>query len=178
MAMYRDGFIVLLNLLENGVERPYKLIWNDIGKPLEWVEGDSGFQELLDSRDQITAAKPFGQDLVIYRTRSMVLMSFVGIGNTIFEFNNLVYGESVGTEAVGAVSPNAVYARADAHIILDRRGIFVYQGGLTVSPISNDIFSGTFDESGDMDTDQTDKEFLFFLDESNELYCFYKELNT
>jgi len=108
----------------------------------------------------------------------MVLMSFVGIGHTIFEFNNLVYGESVGTEGVGAVSPNAVYARADSHIILDRRGIFVYQGGLTVNSISNDIFSGTFDDAGDVDTDQIDKEFIFFMDKTNELYCFYTELNA
>ena len=175
LAMYRDT-LLLLNLIEASTVRAYKLQWAKPGDPTIWNAGNAGNNSLLDSRDHIIAAKPIGSSLAIYRSNSIVLMNFQGstAANAFFRFDTAIAGESVGSQGVGAVSPNAVFALPDEAIVLTADGLYLYRGGFNIELISNSVFRGTFGVNGDMDNGNLGQNFIHFADRTNEVFCFYR----
>ncbi len=102
-------------------------------------------------------------------------MSFQGgAGDSFFRFDTSIYGEDSGSQGVGAVSPNAVFALPDESIIMTSDGIYLYRGGFNVQLISDGIFEGTFSARGDMDGQNLGQNFLHFFDRTNEVFCFYR----
>lgn len=175
LAMYRDT-LILLSLVEASVFRPYKLQWAKPGDPTIWNAGNAGNNSLLDSRDHIIAAKPIGSSLAIYRSNSIVSMNFQGstAANAFFRFDTSIAGESTGSQGVGAVSPNAVFALPDEAIVLTADGVYLYRGGFSIELLSNSIFKGTFGVDGDMDNGNLGQNFVHFADRTNEVFFFYR----
>ncbi len=178
LAMFKSA-LCLINLIEAATYRSYKMQWCDPGDPTDWTGGNSGNNSLLDSRDAIIAAKPIGSSLALYRSNSIVLMNYQGgAGNFFFRFDTSVYGEVAGTQGVGAVSPNAVFALPDEAVVMTSDGIYLYRGGFNIPLISGDVFNGTFGAQGDMDGENTGQNFLHFLDRTNEVFCFYRSTSS
>lgn len=177
MVMFKNT-LCLYNIIEAGTEKPYLVIWSDVGNVEEWVLGDASNNPLVDARDDIVAVRPLGQDIIIYRKKSIVRQEFVGAAFELFRFRTMVFGEVLGAQGVGAVSPNGVFALTDQHVIFAQEGVYLYQGGNSVRLISEKIFSGTFDIDGDVDPDKTHRSFVQFFDRLNELFCFYADINA
>ena len=173
MVVYNHS-LVLLNIIENGVDKPYLVMWSEFGDPETWTGGNAGNNPLIDARDAITAAKTLGKDLIIYRSNGIVRMSFVG-GLNVFNFIPVSQGEATTTEGVGACSPNAVFSSTNTHIFLSRKGVFEYSGGLSVEVLSDKTYFGAFDESGDVDQEKLHRAFVHYSDRLEELFVFYAD---
>lgn len=173
LSMIRDAYLVLLNLIEGGVSAPYKLMWSSAGDPTNWTTGDSGDNSLVDSRDALVAAKPLLGDLVIYRTSSIVLMEFAGLPFFTFRFMPINFGTTIAAEGVGCVSPNAVFAFTDVHLVVGRSRIYVYRGGSSTDTISAKIFPTFFGVGAVTNRDRLGASFVFYDEFREEIYfCF------
>lgn len=177
MVMFKNT-LVLMNIVENGSEKPYLVMWSDVGDVEEWVLGDAGNNPLVDARDDIIAANPLGRDIIIYRKKSIVRMEFVGAAFELFRWRTMVFGEILGAQGVGAASPNSVFALADQHIVLAQEGIYLYKGGISIELISQKLFAGTFDRDGDVDPNKSLRNFSQYFDRTNEVYFMYADLEN
>lgn len=174
LGMFKST-LILANLIEAGTYRNYKLQWAKPGDPTDWTDTNAGNNSLLDSRDAIMAIKPIGSNMGVYRSNSIVTMSYQGAsGNAFFRFDTSIYGEIAGSQGVGAVSPNAVFALPDEAVILTSDGIYLYRGGFNIQLISDPVFKGTFGAQGDMDGQSLNLNFVHFFDRTNEVFFFYR----
>jgi len=173
LTMFRDAYLILLNLTEAGVRRPYKMIWCSAGDPTTWTGGDSGDNSLVDSRDPIVAARQLGPYLWIYRRESFVRVGFQGLPTRTFDFKPVNFGETSGSQGVGCVAPNAVFAFTDYHVVASAERIWVNDGSGSVITISDPIFVGTFDIAGDSDRSKVHRSFFFYVEQLDELYFCY-----
>jgi hypothetical protein len=175
MCMHNEGFLVLGGLIEGGTEAPYKVIWCDAGDPTNWSTGLASSKLLLDARDAVIAMKPLAGEVVIYRTRSPIIMKYLGTASYTFEWIPRASGESSSTQGFGPVSSNSVFALADRHVIIDRAGVLVYRGGLSVEDISSEIYDTVFSDTGLMDGDKLHRSFVYHSDRPGELFCMYTD---
>lgn len=165
--------IILYNLIQSGALLPYNLVWCADGDGSNWSTGDSGANSLADARDAIIAAKRLGDEEIIYRSKGLVRMYFIGLPTDPFGFQTINFGESIAAEGVGAVSPNAVFASTDEHIFVSFDGVYRYRGGLTLEKISDKVFYGHFDKNGQISRAQIGRSFVHYIDELDELWLFY-----
>ncbi len=177
MVMYKST-LILLNLIEAGVYRPYKYQWSVPGTPTNWTGGNSGNNSLLDSRDHIRAAKPIGTSLAVYTSNGITMVTYQGKVGAFFRADTAVYGEAAGSQGVGAVSPNAVFALPDQAVIQTSDGIYLYRGGASVELLSDDVFKGTFGAQGDMDGNALAQNFNHFFNRTNEVFFFYRSTSS
>jgi hypothetical protein len=106
-------------------------------------------------------------------------MAYQGAGGDgFFRFDSSIYGEIAGSQGVGAVSANAVFALPDEAVILTSDGIYLYRGGASIQLISNAIFNGTFGAQGDMDGGKLTQNFVHFFDRTNEVFFFYRSTDS
>jgi hypothetical protein len=182
LALFRDSYLILANLIEGGVIRPYKLLWNNAGDVQNWTTGDASNNSLVDSRDPIMALKPLKGDMIIYRAGgSIVRMEYVGLPTTTFNFRALNFGETASAQGVGCASPNSVIALLDTHIILSPRGIYSYSGSTVLSSsagvqsLSDKIFPGVFSNDGNFDKTKAGLAFVFQLEQFAEIWFCYAD---
>lgn len=178
LAVYRDAYLVLANLVESGVKRPYKMIWCSAGQADTWTGGDAGDNSLVDSRDPLVALRALGPYMIVYRRESIVRMEFQGLPTRTFNFRPINFGETVGSQGVGCLSPNSVFAFLNFHVVASAERIYIYDGGMSVTNISDRIFFGTFDSSGDVSREVAHRSFFFYIEQLDELYFCYPESGT
>lgn len=172
MALYKNH-LVLGNLVEGGVSKPYSVRWNADGDFTNWTTGDAGANALADTRDPIKALAPLADDLIIYRTRSLAAAQHIGLPLEPFSFTQIVFGESVGGKGIGAVSPLAVYPQHDRHYFLSIDGVYEYRGGITIREVSTKIHRGIFGVGGLIDPTKLHRAIVHYADGSDELFVFY-----
>ncbi len=120
--------ICFCNNTENGADRPLRVTWGNVGSLSDYVNGTAGYQDLLDDESHIMAVKQIGEnDYVIYKERSVVVMTWVG-GHTPFRFKTMV-------DATGVVGKDAVTNVAGIHYCFGQDSIFTYNGGADVKYI-------------------------------------------
>lgn len=166
--------LIFGNIVEAGVEKPYKYFWADPGNPDNWTTGNSGNNPLLDGREDIIAMKPIGPSCAIYRNGSIVRLDFRGAVGALFNANTTVWGTDKGSQPVGAVSPNSVFILPDEHLVFSSDGFYLYRGGYSTQLISGPVFEHVFGTEGDLDTGNIHRSFVFFMDRHNEVWFFYK----
>jgi hypothetical protein len=165
--------VILGNITEGGAQKPHKVYWSDTGDPNEWATGNSGNDELFDTRDPIVGMKLLGDVNIIYRSRSIIRQEFVGTELQYFNFRTMIFGEEFGAQGVGAVGHNAIFPFESEHIFMSRDGIYSYKGGFSVENIGRKIFKGQFDSNGAVDKEVLYRGFLQYVPEYDDLYCFY-----
>jgi len=167
------GYIVLLNMIEGGVAYPFNVRWSDNGDGTEWAAGDANYVSLLETRDPIRAAKKLGDDLMIYKSKSIARMSFVsGASISAFAFKTVTFGESIGSQGVGVVSANGIYAFENEHLLFSFDGIYRYLGGTALSLLSDKVTKGYFGAQGTFAETKNHRNFVQFFDERDEIYFF------
>ena len=119
--------IVLYNTTESGNACPQRIRWSAIGTINDFSGETSSFADLVTvlGNDQIVAAEPFGNAVVIYGKTNMVYQSYTG-SSPAFSFETI-------TKLKGAVSPNAILVFPGLHIFMSTDGINSYEGGTKVS---------------------------------------------
>jgi hypothetical protein len=173
VALYKAGYLLLGNLVDGGVDRPYKIYWCDAGDPTNWSTGDAGYVSLVDARDTIEAIKPLGDYVIVYRSRSIVRGEFLGMPHATFFWRTTVHGQNITAQGAGAVSPNAVFMLPDKHVFGGRAGIFAYDGGFQVQEISRPVYESHFSSRGEMDASENRKFFMSYVDKEGDIYYYY-----
>jgi hypothetical protein len=139
-------FIILGGMIEGGTNLPYNERWSASGDGTSWPAAN--YNALVDSRDPIVAMKKLGDYHMIYHTKSVTRMSFIGALNKPFRWQTVNFGQSIKFEGVGAASPNSVYATEDEHVILNSKGVYIYSGGTSIERVSNKLEPEVFGARG------------------------------
>lgn len=129
-------YAVILGTKEDGFNIGQRVRWSDIGNPKEWWGETSGFVDLVDTPDDIVAAEPLGNSLVIYKRQSIHMLDFLG-GVATFRISPITTG-------VGAVSPKAVVNMGDHHIFMSRENVYMFNGSPNLEPIGDSVKAELF----------------------------------
>lgn len=167
------GHLVLGATTEVGSQLPFRVRWSDTNDPTNWSTGNAGFEDQLDTRDDIVAMLQLAQEVAIYRSRSIVMMEFEGSATRVFFFRPVVFGRSEAAIGVGAVSANSVAAAGSAHMILSHDGIYRYAGGLALELVSLKVDDFAFGSGGEISRPLLHRSFVQFIDARNELMIAY-----
>lgn len=127
------NFLVALGMKKGATIYPHMVKWSNLAVPgsvpSSWDEtnpaNDAGEVDLAETADLIVDALPMGDQLIIYKERSMYSMRFVG-GQDIFAFQRLP-GET------GMLSRGCAVDTPIGHVVLTSGDVVVHQGGASVS---------------------------------------------
>lgn len=127
-----QGFILVMNVVQDGKRAANRIIWSDLNLPFDWDPKDpsdpastslAGFQD-LDPGDEILAASPMGGRLYIYTRRAIWWISPSGDATTTFIFNQ-AYTEPKNQTGCLAY-PNTLVSTGAEHWYLGRDGIYKF----------------------------------------------------
>lgn len=93
VAVEFQGFMLLMNVREQGTDYTSRIRWSDLNLPLEYAEGNdslAGFQD-LDYGDEILNAKPIGNYLYVYTRRAIWKIGISGNEDSVFSFAKVYY---------------------------------------------------------------------------------------
>lgn len=142
-----DTRVVLLNTTEDGNELPQQIRWSDVANIEDFTGtgiSDAGFERLSDKEDSILSANILQQNLVIYRSNSIVRGVRVGSISRTFKFTEIISTE-------GAFGPNAVTELVDSHMFIGNNNIYIYKGGQSLETIGDKVYPLVFSPSGILD---------------------------
>lgn len=154
------------HVTEGGLLFPQRIRRTDIGDPTNWTTGLSGFDDLLDGADFITAIATMGPYLIVYRDRSIVRGQFVNTAGRVYQFDTLVAGE-------GVVSTQGIVDLNSEHLIFGNAGIYSFTGGYDLNSIDDNIFYSLFSTSGNLNPSFRQRIFAFYVEELDEAWFFY-----
>lgn len=131
------GFILLMNIEQDGQRHSSRVMWSDINRPLAYEPGElytppsgeeteslAGFQD-LDYGDDIIAAAQLGGSLMIYTKRS-IWRCYVSAASpdAVFGFQK-VYSEPENQKGC-IVYPNTLVNLGDMHVYASRDDFYVF----------------------------------------------------
>lgn len=137
IAIQFGGFILLLNIEQDGKRHSSRVMWSDINRPLAYAPGElytppggaeteslAGFQD-LDYGDDIIAAAQLGGNLMIYTKRS-IWRCYVSAQtvDAVFGFQK-VYSEPENQKGC-IVYPNTLVNLGDMHVYASRDDFYVF----------------------------------------------------
>lgn len=89
IVMCFKDHVVFMNNTENGADCPQRVSWGNIGLLEDQIGGTAGYQDLVDDESWIIAALKMGESTaIIYKERSIVMMTWVG-GQTPLRFDTI-----------------------------------------------------------------------------------------
>lgn len=119
--------ILALNY-DDGVDHPQGLKWSDEGNPIQWIAtpaNSAGQFELDDTADVGVSMEPLGNDMILYKDRTIIPLTWVG-GNEVF----------ARRQAISGVGLNGIFALAnlgDEHVIMASDNFYLYDGGVEIN---------------------------------------------
>lgn len=128
------GFILLMNIEQDGDRHTSRVMWSDINRPLAYDPGEvippgqaatlAGFQD-LDYGDDIIAAAPLGGSLMIYTKRS-IWRCYVSAQtpDAVFGFQKL-YSEPENQKGC-IVYPDTLVNLGDMHVYASRDDFYIF----------------------------------------------------
>jgi len=158
---------VLVRTTEGGSIKNQRLRWSDKADFTEWVTGDAGFIDLLDSEDAVQNALPIGPYLAIYREKSIYRGTAVNTAIKRFQWDRMI--SNVGSLASGSQAD-----MGDSHFVVGPKEVYIYKGGFDKRPISAPIKSLLYGVTGELDSDNSHKTFCFYIEALNEVIIVYQ----
>lgn len=136
------GFLVFFGNNSNGIFNDQIILWSDLAElgslPANYSIDDPASRAgvvTLSGYESFVAVRKLNKNLVIYRSKSVYLMRFVG-GNSIFAFDLLFSERSL-------LGPNCVGIKGRLHYCLDNSELYVHDG-LTATEFDTKPVSGYF----------------------------------
>lgn len=110
-----NNFLILGDTTENGTHWPQRIRWSRLGDITIWkndVEGNgqAGVADLTDGVDWVQLLRPLRSSLVVYKERSVQVLSYVG-GDLIFDKRPAIIG-------TGLLAPHALCDLGDEHVFV------------------------------------------------------------
>lgn len=158
--------LLLLNTIEGGSSYPQRVRNADTGDPTNWTTGNAGFEDLYDNEDPIVGNYKLGPYQVIYRTKSIFRMEWVGAADQLFDFKAAVTDE-------GAISANAILDLGDYHIFAGNNNVYKYAGGFDKEKLGDNIYFHLFGIQGEITPQYKETIFMAYVRELEEVWLFY-----
>ena len=117
------GFCIVGGTTEDGVHRPQRMRWSQWNNKYRWknnsdTSGQAGWMELSDGVDWLQNARPLGNYLIVYKERSICILSYVG-GDEIWQQRPAIIG-------IGLLAPQALLDLGDEHIFIGPDNAYSY----------------------------------------------------
>lgn len=125
--------LVLGFTFDTGVGIPYRVQWSDTGDPETWTGGNSGYLDLLDTQDFITALVPIGDRLFIFKEKSIWELLYTGASGTSYFEARMVVSD------VGTVAGKTAVNVGGSILFYGTDRVYSFDG-LNVTPLSNPLF--------------------------------------
>lgn len=155
---FKDHLFLMSNI-ENGASVPQRVSWTNIGTIEDWINGTAGYQDLVDDESWIVGRDIAGEnEVVIYKERSIVLMTWVG-GRLPFRFITMAAGS-------GALSKEGITPIGGEHMVFGPDVIFAYGGEKGIDVIDDNVKKELYDRINDQ---YSNRVFLLYVEEDDEL---------
>lgn len=134
-----NGFLMFGRTTENGFHFPQRIRWCQLQDMTKWKNdedgnGQAGWADLTDGVDWIQSMKQLGNYLVVYKERSIQVLSYVG-GDLIFDKRPAIIG-------TGLLAPKAIIDLGTEHIFIGPDNIYSFD--LMEPKIAGDNISKDF----------------------------------
>lgn len=148
------------HLLVGGIDTdPQTVVWTRQGTIDDWYGPTSGAVQLRQGADWIVTMERMGDQLVVYKERSVVAATYVG-DPEIFRFDEVVSG-------IGLPARRAIANLGNEHIFFGWDNIYSYSGGRSVDPIGSKLQQ---DILRNLDPKQVSKIIGLIIEELNEIW--------
>lgn len=169
--IYTNNFLMLGGTTENGIACPQRIRWSRIGNINNWKNetdgtGQAGWADLSDGVDWIQRILPFQNYIIVYKERSIQVLSYVG-GTTIWDKRPAIVG-------TGLLAPNAIIDLGTEQIFIGPDNIYSYD--LVEVKIAGDEISKDFFK--DLDPSKSHMTTSFFIEETPEAWFPYVSVNS
>ena len=145
---------------------PYSLRWAAEATNDKWIADDTvdaGDFDIRDSPDKGVALYKLGDDLIAYKERTVVPITYIG-GNEIF-------GRRAAVAGVGLIGPYALAAAGDRHIFMGQETFYSYTGGNVVDDSVGDAIRDLV--YADLNFDIKEQVRCIFMRDALEIVWFY-----
>ena len=164
----RMNFIMCLGAVtDNGTFYTYRIRRSATGDSTNWTTLNAGFDDLVDTNDDITGLFLLNQNLCITRRSTIMTASYYGIGQQVLWYNYaLSETGSIGLQSSGTTGLNSV--------IFDDTGIFTFNGSAIPVDVGEKVFNAIATYTGDLVPGTNDKIFTFYNPLLNETWILYE----
>jgi hypothetical protein len=114
-----NGYLVMGNITTTGDETDV-VAWSDTVSLVDFLNGNSGAQQLVDIRGEIKKILPLGDRLMVYAEDSIHHMIHVG-GDFIFSFQKVIDGTRL-------LSGRAVVNVGPFHYFMSQENVYIFDG--------------------------------------------------
>lgn len=118
-----NNYLFLANCTAAGVYYPTRIYWSNLQDTTTWLQ--SSFLEISENDgQQITGMKVLGQNLIIFKTRSIYIVSFTGDADAPF----ILQGGGKANSDVGCVSHFSIQEVQNGLVFLSPDGLYYFDG--------------------------------------------------
>jgi hypothetical protein len=125
IAVEFNGFVMLMNLRQDGKSIPTRVAWCDLNDPLKWIPNPdlnlAGYQD-LGYNEQILAAAKMGSGLYIYTDRSIWRCAIGQDASAVFDFRRIHHEPEARTGCIAY--PNTLVSDGNNHYYAGSDGIY------------------------------------------------------
>lgn len=145
------SFLICLGMIESGDDHSQRIRWSDITLPNEpppsWDATDAtrsaGFNDLSEARGKPIEAMTMGDNLILYTTQEVFMMSYIG-GNNIFSFRKIF-------DNISILSPECVAPVNGGHFVVTTSDIIIHNGSSWQSIVTDKVKRELFNLLGKAD---------------------------
>jgi hypothetical protein len=121
--IYFNQFLLLGDTTENGSHYPQRIRWSKLGDIYTWKNdvnglGQAGYADLTDGVDWVQTMRPFGNYLVVYKERSIQVLSYIG-GDLIWDKRPAIIG-------TGLLAPKALCDLGDEQLFIGPDNVYSF----------------------------------------------------
>lgn len=165
-ATHFQSVMCLFGTTEGGNLYSYRVRRSATSDPTNWTTLDAGFDDLIDTSDEITGAFLVGQNMVITRRKTVIVAYYYGVGDQVFWYNYTLI--RIGTLGRRSVTPTKM-----ASVIISDSGIYDYAGDSNVQDIGDKIFQHFIGYLGDLNPQAVDQVIGFYVPTLDEVWVLY-----
>jgi len=143
-VVHKDNKIIIFNTNENGEDYPQRVRWSATATYQDWsTVGDAGHEDLWGDEDPIVGIVPLAAYGIVYRSRSIDIMEYVGSQDFIYYFQNR-------TREEGAASLHSVVSKYVSHMFVGGHGFYSYDGSYNLTLVGAEIWDTVFGITGNI----------------------------
>lgn len=118
-----NNYLFLANVSVGSTTYPTRIYWSNLQDPTTWLT--TSFIEIaMNDGQQITGMKVLGDNLIIFKTRSIYIVSFTGDPDVPF----ILQGGGKSNSDVGCVAPFSIQEVTNGLVFLSFDGLYYFDG--------------------------------------------------
>ena len=154
---------VIAHTVEGGTTYPHRVRWPTISDETDWTGVGSGYEDLLDTSDFITTMDVLGNQLIVYKERTIVHGYRTG-----YTVPAITFTGTTRVHGVGCYCPQAFLNLGDEHLFVAADNIYSYNGS-SLDYVGEPVKEEFFDR---LNPEKLGLVASLYTEETNEWYIF------